>query len=387
MKIVIFGLTITSAWGNGHATTFRSLVKALARKGHHVVFIEKDVEWYRNNRDMPEPEFCTLKLYDDWAAYEAALIAQCSDADAIMIGSYFPDAIAATKALVDAGCGPLVFYDIDTPITLTRLRATGSTEYLDAALIPLYGAYLSFTGGPSLHELESRFGAKRAVAFYCSVDSDLYTPTKRRDEFCCDLSYLGTYASDRQPKLMRLLNKPAALLPERTFLVAGAMYPEDTFWQPNVTRLTHVPPPEHPAFYSSARFTLNLTRDDMVAAGYSPSVRLFEASACGAAILSDDWEGLDDFLSPGDQILLPRDEHDVADILLHLPDAERLKIGRNARERILAEHTSSHRAAQFENIIAGLGTPTEKAPQMTEDTDPVSSSSAVRGSTPLNTTR
>src|ERR1700712_4629833 len=234
MKIVIFGLTITSAWGNGHATTFRSLVKALARRGHQVVFIEKDVEWYRNNRDMPTPEFCTLKLYDDWAVYEAAFIAQCSDADAILIGSYFPDAIAATKALVDAGCGPLVFYDIDTPITLTRLRATGSTEYLDAALIPLYDAYLSFTGGPSLHELENRFGAKRAIAFYCSVDSDLYTPTNPRDEFCCDLSYLGTYASDRQPKLMRLLNRPAALLPERTLLVAGAMYPENTTWQPNV---------------------------------------------------------------------------------------------------------------------------------------------------------
>jgi spore maturation protein CgeB len=153
---------------------------------------------------------------------------------------------------------------------------------------------------------------------------------------------------------MRLLNRPAALLASLHFMVAGAMYPEETRWEPNVARLNHVAPPDHPAFYSSARFTLNLTRRDMVAAGYSPSVRLFEASACGAAILSDDWPGLEEFLSPGEEILLPRDEHDVADILLHISEAERLSIGRNARERILAEHASEHRARQFEEIVGGL---------------------------------
>ncbi len=352
MKLVIFGLTITSAWGNGHATTFRSLVKALARRGHQVTFVEKDVEWYRSNRDLPKPDFCTLILYDDWQASEAALVAACHDADAIVLGSYFPDAIAATRALAAAECGPLFFYDIDTPITLAALRARGRTDYLDAALIPLYSAYLSFTGGPALAELEQRFGARRAIAFYCSVDAELYHPTPARDEYRCDLSYLGTYAADRQPQLERLLGQPAQLLPDKRFLVAGAMYPAEIAWQPNTARITHVGPPDHPAFYSSARFSLNLTRADMVSAGYSPSVRLFEASACGAAILSDDWAGLDDFFTPGEQILLPRDEHDVTDLLLHLPDEERVRIGRRARERMLAEHTSTHRALQFEEIVA-----------------------------------
>jgi len=352
MKIVIYGLTITSAWGNGHATTYRSLTKALRKLGHLVMFIEKDAEWYRGNRDMPEPEFCRVRLYDDWVKEERSLIQEASDADAIVIGSYFPDAIGVTRALAAAGYGPLLFYDIDTPITMAQLRAHGRSEYLDAALIPHYAAYLSFTGGPTLRELEMRFGSPQAIPFYCSVDPDLYRPQPVREEYRCDLSYLGTYASDRQPKLMRLLNGTASLLPEGRFLVAGAKYPETSEWCPNVRRMIHVSPPDHPSFYSSSRFTLNLTRDDMVAAGYSPSVRLFEASACGATILSDDWPGLDQFLTPGKEILLPRDAKETADILTRLSDEERVRIGSQARERILSEHTAMHRAREFEKIVA-----------------------------------
>ncbi len=355
MKIVICGLTITSSWGNGHATTYRSLCKALAARGHRIVFVEKDVEWYRSNRDLPEPPFCTVHLYDEWETSAAWLAGLAEDADAIIIGSYFPEAIALTQRLLEAGTGPLLFYDIDTPITMASLRAHGRCDYLDAALIPHYAAYLSFTGGPTLREIETRFGSPRAVPFYCSVDADVYAPQPVRDDFRCDLSYLGTYAADRQPKLIRLLNGAAERLPQSDFIVAGPQYPADVPWQPNVRRIIHLSPPEHPAFYSSSRFTLNLTRDDMVRAGYSPSVRLFEASACGAAILSDAWPGLEDFLTPGEEVLLPADEHAVLDILQHTSDEDRTRLGRRARDRILAEHTSTHRAAQFEAIVASLG--------------------------------
>lgn len=352
MKIVIYGLTITSSWGNGHATTYRSLTKALARRGHRIHFIEKDVEWYRSNRDLPQPEFCTVELYDDWRENRPSLLRAAADADAVVVGSYFPDAIEATKALLDAGSGPLLFYDIDTPITMSNLRVHGRTEYLDPALIPHYATYLSFTGGPVLREIEERFASPRALPFYCSVDPDIYKHTATLDEYRCDLSYLGTYAKDRQPRLMRLLNQTAALLPDRRFFVAGPQYPEVIQWQPNVNRMIHISPSGHPAFYSSSRFTLNLTRDDMIAAGYSPSVRLFEASACGAAILSDSWAGLEEFLTPGDEVLLPKDEYDVADILQNLTDTERSRLGQRARERILSQHTAAHRAEQFENVVA-----------------------------------
>ena len=352
MKIVFYGLTITSSWGNGHATTYRSLLKALARRGHQIHFVEKDVEWYRSNRDMPEPTFATVHLYEDWARDSTTLLALSEDADVVVIGSYFPDAIAATLALAERARQSILFYDIDTPITLAQLRATGRTEYLDTSLIPAYATYLSFTGGPALRELETRYGAQRAIAFYCSVDPDTYRPTAVDDQFRCDLSYLGTYAADRQPKLMHLLNGAAMREPAQSFLVAGPQYPPDTLFQSNVRQLVHVSPRDHPAFYSSSRFTLNLTRDDMVAAGWSPSVRLFEASACGAAILSDPWVGLEDFLTPGEEILLPASADDVGRILREITDKERQQIGQRARERILAHHTAEHRAAEFERIAS-----------------------------------
>jgi spore maturation protein CgeB len=355
MRIVIYGLTITSSWGNGHATTYRSLVKALAARGHTVHFVERDVEWYRNNRDLPEPEFCAVQLYADWNTDARAIIDASAGADAIVIGSYFSDAIALTVELLNAERAPMLFYDIDTPITVARLRGHGATEYLDPVLIPHYAAYLSFTGGPVLQELENRFGSPWAVPFYCSVDPEIYRPTACREAFRCDLSYLGTYAADRQPKLMRLLGGSAQLLPERRFVVAGSQYPEGTTWGPNVGRMLHISPSQHPAFYSSSRFTLNLTRDEMVAAGYSPSVRLFEASACSSAMLSDKWLGMDEFLTPGEEILLPEDEYEVSAILTGMSDYERTRIGQRARARILDEHTSDRRAVEFERVVERIG--------------------------------
>jgi len=351
MKIVIYGLTITSSWGNGHATTYRSLCKALAKRGHTIHFVEKDVEWYRSNRDMPAPAFCTVQYYDEWSASIKNLVRAGMDADVIVVGSFFPDGIALTRELLNAGSAPILFYDIDTPITMARLRANGSAEYIDESLIPNYAAYLSFTGGLALKELEQRFGSPWAVPFYCSVDPELYKPASCREASRCELSYLGTYAKDRQSKLDKLLKGAAALLPDRRFIVAGPQYPDAIQWGPNIGRVTHVSPKEHPAFYSSSRFTLNLTRDDMVAAGYSPSVRLFEASACGAAILSDNWMGLDEFLEPGEEILLPENEYEVAAIVTGTTDKERNRIGSRARERILATHTSAHRAQEFEQVV------------------------------------
>lgn len=351
MKIVIFGLAITSSWANGHATTYRSLCKALARRGHKIHFVEKDLECHRNHRDLPRPEFCTVHHYHQWQESARSLLRLSKDADVVVVGSYFPDAIAATAALFDSGYEPVVFYDIDTPVTVAQLRAHGSATYVDGAHIPHYAAYLSFTGGPVLRELEERFGARCALPFYCSVDPEIYRPTAIRAAYRCELSYLGTFAPDLQPKLMRLLNEPAGMMPQSRFLVAGAQYPKTLEWAPNVERMTYLSPPEHPAFYSSARFTLNLTRDSMIEAGYSPSVRLFEASACGAAIVSDAWKGLDHFLTPGREVLLPRDAYEMTEILRNFPEDERRRMGLNARERVLAQHTASHRALQFEEML------------------------------------
>lgn len=373
MKIVIYGLAVTSSWGNGHATTYRSLCKALARRGHHIDFVERDTEWYRGNRDLPKPEFCTLHLYDKWTDDYSRLVSLAADADAVVIGSYFPDAIAATRELLETGCGPLIFYDIDTPVTIARLRLSGATEYLERDLIPNFAAYLSFAGGPILGEIEQRFGSPLAVPFYCSVDPDLHRPALSKEKYQCALGYLGTYAEDRQPGLMRLLNGSASRLPHSRFIVAGPMYPRSIQWSKNVERIVHLSPSEHPSFYCSSRFTVNLTRNDMIASGFAPSVRLFEAAACGAAILSDWWEGLDQFLTPNQEVMLATDTDEVVRILDSVSEEERKHLGRSARERICAQHTSQHRAIQFEQVVEQCGrrhvTPAQSTLASTKDRD------------------
>lgn len=348
MKLVVLGLSITSSWGNGHATTWRALLSAFSRRGHEVTFLERDTPWYAEHRDLPDPAFCATRLYrslDELMRRHAGLIAK---ADAVVQGSYVPEGVAVGEWVCRTARGIKAFYDIDTPVTLAKL-ARGDFEYLAPSLIPRFDLYLSFTGGPTLRRLEEDYGAPLARALYCSVDEQLYRPVPTALRW--DLGYLGTYSADRQPKLERLLLEPARLLPDRRFVVAGPQYPGDTLWPENVARIEHLPPPEHPAFYGAQRFTLNVTRDDMVAAGWSPSVRLFEAAACGVPIVSDPWEGLSALFRPGEEILLAETAEEVRHILRELPEPRRRAIGAAAREKVLAGHTAAVRAAELEAYL------------------------------------
>lgn len=350
MQIVIFGLSITSSWGNGHATTFRALARALHERGHRIVFFERNVEWYASNRDMPEPPFCRVVLYENWKEVLPRVRQEFRGCDVAVVGSYFPDGLAAIREVLDSNVPVKAFYDIDTPITISKLRS-GDAEYLKRGHIPEFDVYFSFTGGPMLRELEANFGAKQAVPLYCSFDPEKYCFAPARKEFACDFSYMGTYAPDRQLKIEQLFCEPARRLPDLNFLLAGPQYPEDTRWPRNVRRITHVDPQSHASFYSSSRLTLNVTRDEMVRAGYSPSVRLFEAAACGTAIVSDNWLGLDTFLTPGKEILLPRSVQDVIYYIRDMDEEEIRRIGRNAQQRVLSEHTSEQRALEFEKQV------------------------------------
>jgi spore maturation protein CgeB len=351
VKIVIFGLSITSSWGNGHATTFRALARALNARGHRVVFFEKNVEWYASNRDLPEPEFCELKLYTDWTDVLGAARRELVSADVAMVGSYFPDGIAAMEEVLDSNAAVRTFYDIDTPITMAALRERGATGYICANQLPDLDVYFSFTGGPVLHELTTRFGVRRAAPLYCSVDPERYHQKPRSLRFGCAMSYMGTYAPDRQPKLEEFLFAAARTLPDERFIVAGPQYPRAVQWPQNVRHIVHLNPRWHPHLYSSSRLTLNVTRRDMVMAGYSPSVRLFEAAACGATIVSDNWPGLDTFFKPGQEILLPTSADEIVRYLSDIDDRERRAIGTAAQHRVLASHTSQQRAIEFEREV------------------------------------
>jgi len=362
MKLVILGLSLGSSWGNGHATTYRALLKALARRGHDILFLEREVPWYAGvHRDLADPDYCRLAYYRtlselaDWRA-------EIATADAVIVGSYVPDG-AAVGAFVQAQArGCMAFYDIDTPITLAKL-ARGDCEYLTPELIRGYHLYLSFTGGPTLARIERDFGSPAAHALYCSVDPESYRPLAVPKRW--DLSYLGTYSPDRQPTLERLLVQVALQCPDKQFAVAGPQYPAEIDWPVNVTRIEHLPPAEHSAFYNASRMTLNVTRADMIDAGWSPSVRLFEAAACGTAILSDRWEGLDTLFEPGTEILLASSTDEA--IVALARDAS--TIGAAARMRVLAAHTAAHRAVQLETCLARCAKTGRN--EMTDESHPV----------------
>jgi spore maturation protein CgeB len=361
MKLVIFGLSITSSWGNGHATTFRALCQALNRRGHRIVFFEHNLEWYQNNRDLPHPPYCDVKLFEEWSQTLPLVRTELRDADVAMVGSYFPDGIAALEEMLSSRVPIKTFYDIDTPITVRNLKLHGLTDYLRREHLPDLDIYFSFTGGPMLDDLENSLGTPFAVPLYCSVDPEKYRELPRNAQFDCDMSYMGTYAPDRQPKIEELLCEPARRLPERKFIVAGPQYPESLEWPSSVERIIHLNPRHHAEFYCSSRMTLNVTRRDMIMAGYSPSVRLFEAAACAAVMVSDNWPGLDTFFAPGSEILLPTGSSDVERYITGYDEAELKRIGRAARERVLAWHTSDVRAREFEQAVEIASTRPRKA--------------------------
>lgn len=344
LRIVVLGLSLSSSWGNGHATTYRSLLKALAARGHDILFLERDVPWYAATRDLTDPRYCSLAFYrslPDLERHRAAI----ASADAVIVGSYVPDGIAVGRFVQTTACGVKAFYDIDTPVTLEHL-ADGTCAYLSEDLVGGYDLYLSFTGGPTLSHIERCYGVPAARALYCSVDPDIYAPSRTPRRW--DLSFLGTYSPDRQTTLQRLLIEPARRAPHLRFAVAGAQYPDGISWPENVELIEHVPPRDHPAFYAASRFTLNVTRANMVRAGYSPSVRLFEAAACATAIISDAWPGLETLLQPNRDVIIATRPEDVLAALLTIPDSRRRRLAQAARRRVLASHTSEHRAAEIE---------------------------------------
>jgi len=357
LRIVILGLSITSAWGNGHATTYRSLMRALCRRGHEVLFLECDKPWYREHRDLRRLPFGTVRLYDNVGALRRRWQRELAEADLVILGSYVPDGIAVAMLVQQIARGVTAFYDIDTPVTLASLQ-DGSCDYLQPQLIPGFDLYLSFAGGPVLRMIERQYRARAARALYCAVDPEHHRPPPGGKPHWA-LGYLGTYSADRQPVLEKLLCEPARLCPQARFAVAGPLYPADLEWPDNVERIEHVGPDRHAWFYGRQRFTLNVTRADMVRWGYSPSVRLFEAAACGVPIISDEWPGLGTIFAPDREILVARSGEDVLRFIRETSEAERRQLALNARRRVLASHTASHRAALLESYVEEVISPAQ----------------------------
>jgi spore maturation protein CgeB len=345
LKITFFGLTISSSWGNGHATPYRAILRALSRRGVRLTFYEKDVPYYARHRDFVSCEYCDLQLYSDWQAVRSKALPEASTSDIVVVGSYTPEGARISDDLLALEKPQHVFYDLDTPITLSRL-SEGPLDYLRRDQISEFDLYLSFTGGPALQRLERQYGARLARPLYGCVDPDIYHRLSPCDDFRCALSYVGTYAPDRQAKLDALFLEPSRRRPDLRFLLAGSLYPFDWTWPKNVRRCEHVAPAQHSSLYSSSRATLNVTRQEMAASGYCPSGRFFEAAACGTPILTDDWEGLDSFFDVQHELHVVRTPDDVLS-LLSLAPGELQSAAERARCRALEEHTGERRAAEF----------------------------------------
>jgi spore maturation protein CgeB len=345
LKITLFGLTLSSSWGNGHATPYRALLRAFAAMGNEVAFFEKDVPYYARRRDFSQCDYCRLVFYSCWDEVRGQALAAAAESDVVIVGSYCPEGARIADEMLALSRPRRVFYDLDTPITLEKLRS-GGADYLRREQIPEFDLYLSFTGGAILRELEQQWGARSARALYGCVDPDLYLRQEPSPVFRCDLGYMGTYAADRQAKLDELFLQPACRFPTKEFVLAGSMYPEHYCWPGNVRCFEHLAPGLHPAFYSSCRLTLNITRGQMAHYGYAPSGRFFEAAACGTPILSDWWEGLDQFFIPGEEVAIVSQAEDVVNHLQRDDDDLR-EMAAQARERTLQEHTGERRARQL----------------------------------------
>ena len=351
MKLVIFGLTISSSWGNGHATLWRGLCRCLSEKGHRVVFFEHDVPYYAGARDLYEmPGNDELVLYENWYDIAPRAVREVSDADAVIVTSYCPDAIAATDIIL--GSRALrVFYDLDTPVTLSRHARGEVNFYIGPRGLTDFDLVLSYTGGGALNALREDLGARFVAPLYGHVDPEHHRPAEPRDAYRADLSYLGTYAEDRRASLEELFIEPAKRRPNLRFLIGGALYPDAFPWRRNIHFVRHLPPGEHPAFFASSRATLNVTRADMARMGWCPSGRLFEAAACEAPVITDNWDGLETFFRPGSEVLVVRNADDILGAL-DKSDAELKTIAHAARERVLAEHTSRHRTDELLALLS-----------------------------------
>lgn len=346
MKITIFGLTLSSSWGNGHATPYRAILRALARAGHDITFYEKNVPYYAAHRDFAECNYCELNIYDSWEYCRHQALATAAESDIVVMASYCPQGGRIADELLELGRPLVVYYDLDAPVTLAKLRAGEPVDYICAEQLREFDLVLSWTGGRALDELRNDFGVELARPLYGCVDPDVYRRQDVRDDFRCSLSYMGTYAPDRQEKLNVLFLEPSRRRPDLHFLLAGSLYPWGWDWGENVTKMEHVAPGDHSSLYSSSQCTLNITRAEMAASGYCPSGRFFEAAACATPIISDWFEGLDHFFTPGEQIFITQSAEDTLRAL-NKDETDLRAMGAQARERTLDEHTGDHRAREF----------------------------------------
>jgi spore maturation protein CgeB len=352
MRISFFGSSLVSAYWNGACTYYRGIIRSLHRLGHEVTFYEPNALDRQRHRDIDDPEWARIVVYevDDDAAVRD-VVAGAADVDVLVkasgVGVY--DEVLEEAVLDSRRHGSLViFWDVDAPATLTRLE-TDSSDRL-RSLIPEYDLVLTYGGGDRVVGRYEAVGAQRCIPIYNALDPDTHHPVAPQRRFAADLSALVNRLPDREARVEEFFFSAVEALADRRFVLAGAGW-EDRVGQTNLSYLGHLPPRDHNAFNCSTLAVLNITRDSMVRNGFSPATRVFEAAGAGACLLSDEWEGIEQFLTPGQEVVVCSTGSEVASALVGLDPELARQIGRRARERVLTEHTYAHRAREVEQVL------------------------------------
>ncbi|WP_066780735.1 CgeB family protein [Sphingomonas sp. CCH5-D11] len=351
MKIAFYGSSLLSSYWNGAATYYRGILKALAAHDHQITFYEPDAFDRQQNRDIDPPEYATSVVYPATEEGLRSVLAEAHKADVVVkasgVGVFDAELIAGIVEHARPNALK-IFWDVDAAATLDEIRA--DPNHPVRAALPHLDMVLTYGGGPPVVEAYEALGAARCIPVYNAVDPDTHHPVAPDDRFACDLAFLGNRLPDREARVEQFFLAAAAALPERQFLIGGSGW-HDKHMPANVRHLGHVGTADHNAFNCTPIAVLNIARDSMAAVGFSPATRVFEAAGAGACLITDYWEGIEQFLIPGEEVLVARTGQDVADLLADLTPERARAIGEAARKRVLAHHTYELRARQVDELF------------------------------------
>jgi spore maturation protein CgeB len=351
VRIAFFASSLVSAYWNGAATYYRGLVKELHRRGHRTTFFEPDAYDRQLYRDIPDPEWAEVVVYEPTEDGALAALERARGADVVVkaTGVGVLDELLEEAVLDVRGDGLAIFWDVDAPATLARLEADEGDRL--RALVPRYDLVLTYGGGEPVVRRYRALDARDCVPVYNALDPETHHAAPPDPRYAADLAFLGNRLPDREERVEQFFLRAAELAPDRSFLLGGAGW-DDRQIPPNVRLLGHVPTGEHNAFNCTPVAVLNVLRESMATNGWSPATRVFEAAGAGACVISDAWEGMDEFLEPEREVLVAGSGDDVAETLERLTKDQAAAIGEAARRRVLSEHTYAHRAEQVERMLA-----------------------------------
>ncbi len=355
LKIAFFGSSLISSFGNGAATYYRGILKTLHKLGHGIAFYEPDAFDRPNHRDIENPEYARSIIFQPNEQSAIKVITEAADADIVIKAS----GIGVLDAFLEKNILDLreeyrkiIFWDVDAPATLGHVKSVPDEPFRD--LIPRYDAIFTYGGGPPIVEKYNELGARKCVPIYNAVDLHTHYPVPPESRFSSDLSLLANRMPDKEPRIQEFFFTPAGMLPDYRFVLGGNGWGKNAPQLPNVNILGHVYTKDHNVFNCSARLVLNVNRQSMTDAGWSPPTRIFEAAGAGSCLIMDKWEGIEEFLVPGKECLVAESGEEVARLVRNLTDNDAREIGAAALLRVRKDHTYERRALEAEQELYHL---------------------------------